>query len=191
MEGRLCSAVMTVALQSMSDGPATDVPVQDERIRGLLRYWMEIRGGRGAPERRDFDPTRVAPVLKFFWILESRPSDGAWHFTLAGEETLRLMGRELIGKSIEDVYPKLAAEYNGLLAAVIETPAVLHMAGDLYRSDQGHLFVERLAVPMRDGDRVDRVYGVSIQRWPTATRRGPIQFQGSNVKTLVVPSRDL
>lgn len=162
------------------------VPVEDPRIRGLLAYWLELRGARGVPDRRDFDPVRVVPVLSYFWILKREAGDGRWRFALAGEDTIRLLGRKLVGACIDDVFPDRAGRFNAAIDAVASLPGVLHMAGAMYRTDGAPVVAERLSLPMRDGEVVDRIYGATVYRWPTPVPIGRAHYQG-NVEPTIIP----
>ena len=62
--------------------------IVDPRLRAFLRYWLELRGDRLVPDRRDFDPAEVAPILRYFWICAKEPKTGRFRFRLAGEELL-------------------------------------------------------------------------------------------------------
>ncbi len=142
------------------------VPLVDERIRALLCYWLDLRRGAEVPAAGSFDPTRVAAVLPHFWILKRDPEAGGWRFALAGEETLKLTGRKLVGESVDEVFAAQAGRFNEVLDAVASTPAVCHMIGPMYRTDSVAVLVERLALPMRTGTSVDCIYGATMYRWP-------------------------
>lgn len=149
---------------SADDGQS--IPVVDERIRDLLCYWLDLRGGAEVPDAGSFDPTMVAAVLPHFWILKRDREAGSWRFSLAGEETLKLTRRKLVGESVDQVFAAQAGRFNEVLDTVASTPAVCHMIGPMYRTDSVAVLVERLALPVRTDASVDRIYGATMYRWP-------------------------
>lgn len=166
------------------------IPVVDPRLGDLLAYWRHLLDGRLAPDRREFDPTVVAKVLPYFWILDRDPLTGRYRFALAGEETLRLLGRRLVGEAVEDVFPGRGDEFEVAISAVLTTPAVLHTMGPLYRSGNVAVHAERLALPMATGSEIDRVYGATVYRWPSHQPAGDTVYQGTTDVT-IVPVADL
>lgn len=171
-------------------GGLRSVPVVDERIRELLKYWQKVRSNRPAPDRREFDPTCVASVLRYFWVLQRDREARAYRFTLAGEETLNLLGRKLVGASLDEVFGEQAGQFAAAADVVLEKPAVLHMVGPMYRTDRAAVYAERLALPMRDGDRMDRIYGATIYHSPTSAQVHGARFAG-DVDATVVPVAEL
>ncbi len=174
-----------------SAGSVDRIPIADARIDALLRHWMEIRGDRGVPDRRAFDPSRVAPVLGYFWILQREVRTEQWFFALAGENTIRLLGRRLVGEPIERVFPDEVAHFNAAIETVVSTPAVMHVHGPMYRTDKAPVIAERLALPMRDGRAVDRVYGATVYQWPCDTTGAGARYQGAALVPTFVPAECL
>jgi len=161
------------------------VPVVDERIRDLFCYWLDLRGDAEVPDSGSFDPTRVATVLPHFWILKRDPEAGDWRFTLAGEETLKLTGRKLVGVSVGEVFAAQAGRFNEVLDTVASTPAVCHMIGPMYRTDSVAVLVERLALPMCTDATVDRIYGATMYRWPHRAYEGNARYVCDGSLTIV------
>lgn len=163
------------------------VPVVDPRLFALLEYWDRLRAEMIVPDRREFDPTEVVEVLPFFWILDRDPTTGQHRFALAGEETLRLLGRRLVGALVADVFPDNFDEIEAAIVAVLRTPAVLHTIGPLYGTDRATVHIERLALPMRTDDEIDRVYGATIYKWPSRSWApvGGARYAGKAKTTIV------
>lgn len=172
-------------------GHADRIPAADARIDALLRYWLEIRGDRVVPDRRDFDPVRVAPVLGYFWILQREARTEHWFFALAGEDTIRLLERRLVGEPIERVFPDEVAHFNEAIETVVSTPAVMHVHGPMYRTDKAPVVAERLALPMGDGEAVDRVYGATVYQWPRDAPGEGARYQGAALVPTLVPAECL
>lgn len=186
---------MDITPHTTAAGAPTDsdrnqfVPVIDPRIRTLLQHWQTLAADGAVPERRRFDPIEVAPVLSYFWVLQRDQSSGCWRFTLAGENTVALLGRRLVGETLQNVFPDQAAQFAAAVDAVASTPAILHMAGPMYRTDRATVEAERLALPMRDGAAVGWIYGATVHRWPSAKLGGGACFSGNGAVTIVPVSR--
>lgn len=165
------------------------VPVIDPRIKKLLQHWLTLTANGAVPERQRFNPIEVAPVLSYFWVLRHDRSSGCWRFTLAGENTLALLGRRLIGETIEEVFPDQVAQFAAAIDAVVSGPSVLHMAGPMYRTGRATVEAERLALPMRDGTAVDWIYGATVYHWPSAEAGGAACYSGDGEVSIVPMSR--
>lgn len=161
------------------------LPLVDFRLRGLLRHWLDLPADRGVPERRDFDPSRVGPALGYFWILRREPEQDRWSFALAGEDIILLTGRSLVGERVEDVFPEDAERFYAAIHTVVSTPAVLHTIGPMYRTDRATVVAERLALPMREGGVIDRIYGATVYHWPERMLENGARFLGATAPTLV------
>lgn len=69
----------------------------------LYKYWNEVRGDRIAPKRFDIEPSQIAKVLPFTFILERIDVD-VMRFRLAGTRLCELFGRELRNENFLDVW---------------------------------------------------------------------------------------
>jgi hypothetical protein len=54
----------------------------------LLKYWQLLPQRGSVPDRRDFDPMEIPPVLPFITLLE-RVTDNEWRFRIVGTEVER------------------------------------------------------------------------------------------------------
>jgi hypothetical protein len=151
--------------------------VRDERLRPLLRHWLERRGDEVATPRAAIDPTAVGPILASIWMCDFLPAERRFRMRLAGEEINHLYGRNVNHCYFEDmIAPTLLADVVRRYRRVVDEPAILHCSGSIYlasdRSDKG----ERLVLPLLDdAGAVMHVIGASIMRLDPLVVEGPIQ----------------
>lgn len=76
-----------------------NAPVDGEILhpgsRALFRHWETIRAERAAPERDDFDLTRIHAILPDLFVLERDHLRQTFRFRLAGTRVCRLYRREM------------------------------------------------------------------------------------------------
>ena len=77
--------------------------VRDERLRRLLRHWLERRGDGLAPRRSAIDPTAIGPILASVWMCDYLPADRRFRMRLAGEDINRLDGRNVTQCMFEEI----------------------------------------------------------------------------------------
>src|SRR5882672_5085787 len=110
-------ALSSAILPSVSTEPATPATprgsrpldldafahVKDERLRRLLRHWLECRGGGLATKRSAIDPTAIGPILSSVWLCDYEPADRRFRMRLAGEDINRLYGRNVTQSYFEEI----------------------------------------------------------------------------------------
>jgi hypothetical protein len=150
--------------------------VKDERLRRLLRHWLECRGGGLAPKRSVIDPTAIGPILSSVWMCDYLPDERRFRMRLAGEDINRVYGRNVTQCTFEEIItPALLPDLMRRYRRVVEEPAIMHCAGNIYlasdRSDVG----ERLVLPLADDSGAIRhVIGASVYRMELKAGEGPI-----------------
>ena len=156
--------------------------VKDERLRRLLRHWLEQRGDGLTPMRSAIDPTAIAPILSSIWLCDFLPADRRFRMRLAGEEINQLYGRNVTQCSFEEIIaPALLDDVMRRYRRVVEEPAILHCSGHVYlasdRSDVG----ERLVLPLSDDSgAVLHMIGATVYRLELKLGEGPITRESMN-----------
>ncbi|MDH3231463.1 MAG: PAS domain-containing protein [Alphaproteobacteria bacterium] len=84
--------------------------IQDRRLRRLYEYWGEIRGDRRAPARTDINPTEIPDLLGYVNIFEVQDTPRDFRVRLHGTEVARMLGQEITGKWLSDVFSGEDAE---------------------------------------------------------------------------------
>jgi len=150
--------------------------VADERLRSLLRHWLDRRGDALVPPRSAIDAAGLRPILARVWICDFLPQERRFRMRLAGEEINRTYGRNITHCYFEDIItPTLLDDVMRRYLRVVEEPAILHCSGHIYlASDRSHVG-GRLVLPLADDDgAVVHVIGASILQTNPAVAEGPI-----------------
>lgn len=134
--------------------------MQRASTRILFDYWNELRGSRGAPERKDVDPTRIRQALSNTFILES--DDGVdFRFRLAGSHLCSTYCRELKGRPFSKLWHDKDRDAIGtLIRAVTEDFAVALVTFEGTTSANDRMSFESILLPLRhNGTSMARILG--------------------------------
>lgn len=82
----------------------------DDRLADLFAYWNAKRGNRPAPSRRDLDPREITRLLPFLHLIDVEPEPMRFRHRLVGSELVDMMGRNVSGKYVSDVFYGRAAD---------------------------------------------------------------------------------
>ncbi len=80
----------------------------------MFAYWASLRRGASLPSRVDLHPAGIKRMLPTVSLIDvKRDLDGAvdYRLRLAGTGLYSVYGREITGKTLNDVYNSAAAEY--------------------------------------------------------------------------------
>jgi hypothetical protein len=131
------------------------------------------------PERADFDPMRVVRLLPYFWAIRRSTDTGDYRFTLAGDDISKLLGRRLIGETIDEVFTTQAGSFREALDRMLTEPAWVYTRGPLYRADRAPIMVERVAFPMASEGKLDTVYGATVYEWSSRLATGGAVYEAA------------
>lgn len=137
--------------------------VQSPRLRLLLGHYLEARGDKRMPARRDIDATRLGPVLSIIWLNQYEPESGTFRYRLAGEEVNEVFGGSVAGRLLSDfvVGDRYVATNDNFLKIIREEAAML-ASGPIYRCADRIALGQRLALPLSsDGARADGIIGAT------------------------------
>ena len=150
--------------------------VKDERLRRLLRHWLERRGDGVAPKRSTIDPTAIGPILASVWMCDYLPDSRQFRMRLAGEDINRVYGRNVTQCLFEEIIaPAMLPDLMQRYRRVVEEPAVMHCAGNIYLASDRSEVGERLVLPLADDNgEVRHVIGASVYRMQLKAGEGPI-----------------
>lgn len=137
-------------------------------LRMLLKHYLEVRGDRRMPSRRDIDALRLGPALPIIWISDYEPAAGTFRYRLAGEEVNNIWGFSVAGRLLSEfVLPERFSPTNESFLKVLHEEAALIANGAIYRCS-GRIGVgERLVLPLASN-------GVSADGLIGATHREPL-----------------
>ena len=76
--------------------------IRDTRLRRLYDYWLEKKGQRHLPSRRDIDPVEFAYVLGHVILVEVLREPLRFRVRVHGTEMVAKAGYDLTGKFLDD-----------------------------------------------------------------------------------------
>jgi len=100
----------------------------DDRQEALFTYWKQSRGDKIVPLASDFDPTKIAHLLKDIVIFDVL-GDRDIRYRLAGTEVAERLGRDPTGVNLIDLAAPEAQGYiSELFAKILSQPtgAIVH-----------------------------------------------------------------
>lgn len=142
--------------------------IRTGRLRMLLEHYLEVRGDRRMPSRRDIEPLKLGPVLPIIWISEYEAAAGTFRYRLAGEKVNELWGQPVAGRLLSDFSPPERFDAtNENFLRVLREEAVLVAHGAVFRCSGRIGLGERLILPLSsDGFTADGLIGAT-HREPT------------------------
>jgi hypothetical protein len=166
------------------DEPSNVIPLATSRaemrfpaIARVETYWEALRDGRRMPARAEVDPRGIADVLEYAFILES-VAPGVARMRIAGMHLNDLMGMDVRGMPVSAMFlPETRADLEGVLGAVLESPAKAHLTlGADNSTTLPRLSAQMLLLPLRDDrGRPTRILGALQSRGTIG--RGPRRFR--------------
>ncbi|WP_193369583.1 PAS domain-containing protein [Pelagibius marinus] len=134
-------------------------------MRTLLTHYLEVRGDKRMPSRRDIDPACLGPVLPIIWLSEYEPAAGTFRYRLAGEEVNEIFGGSVAGRLLSDfVAGDRFLVVNKNFLRVIHDEAALLASGPIYRCTDRIAMGERLVLPLSsDGVAADGLLGATAR----------------------------
>ncbi len=137
--------------------------IKSPALRQLLQHYLEVRGDKRMPSRRDLDAARLGPVLPIIWVNEYEPPAGTFRYRLAGEEVNEIFGTSVAGKLLSDFVGGDRFEpVNNNFLKVIREEAALLATGPIYSCTDRIALGERLALPLStDGETADGIIGAT------------------------------
>ena len=152
------------------------VHVKDDGLRLLLRHWLAKRGDRLVPLRTAIDPAELGPILASIWLCDFLPGERRFRMRLSGEDIKQLCGRNINQCLFEEIIaPHLLADILRRYRGVVEQPAVLHCAGQIYLASERSVVGERLVLPLADDSgAILHLIGASVFGRMSGGSKGPI-----------------
>jgi hypothetical protein len=136
--------------------------VTGDKLRCVLVHWLDLRGAKLLPAKRDIDATAIPSALPYIAIHQHMPDGSGFLCRLVGEEIYSRGGRGMRGRRLSESLPGfrpleeillLALDHQAIVHRVghfsfggIETPAeslVLPFDGDTSARFAVHVFVRK------------------------------------------------
>jgi hypothetical protein len=143
-------------MMAQTGGPATAVRAHEE----IFAYWASRRRGASLPGRASIDPEHFKRHLPTISLIDVLGPPRSYRLRLAGTGLYSVYGREITGRTLEDVY-NAAAEYWRLeLDKVVEQRRPGVGVHNFAWRGASHLSVLWLRLPLaRNGQDVDMILG--------------------------------
>jgi hypothetical protein len=126
----------------------------------LIGYWRSLSVGPAVPDRRDFDPARVAELLPQIFMLDL--GAGALPFRLAGEFLIDLHGKPLRGVDFQTLFSAGGRRVVTQAAlAALNAPDVSVLAAEGFSDEGRSVGLEVTLAPLAGPQgRVERLVGL-------------------------------
>jgi len=95
------SEVSVAPSDLISDFSENDIPWKGGQK--LFEWWNTARGKRQFPNRHDFSPTEMVPILSSIVLLDVIPEAPTYRFRLVGTLVTDVLGFDPTGKLLEEV----------------------------------------------------------------------------------------
>jgi hypothetical protein len=115
--------------------------------RMLFSYWDGLRGERAAPERGEIEPGEIRHLLADTFILEM--GDAGAEFRLAGTRLCALVGGELRGRRLSDLWGPAAREADRFVDIVSGETAGIVAGVQGVTAQEETVDLEMLLLPLR------------------------------------------
>lgn len=132
----------------------------------ILSLWRAAAGEQAFPHPAALGPAELKPVLPNVHIYTLSPEAPRYRIRLIGTRMTDYIGRNLAGKSVDEVSAvALRRALNGLISAVESAGTWLHLMAPraLALPNDDHKSLESLWLPCAaDGQTIDRIIAVSL-----------------------------
>ena len=142
---------------SQTGGPATAVRAHEE----LFAYWASRRQGALLPARRNIHPAHFKRHLPTVSLIDVQGSPRDYRLRLAGTGLYSVYGREITGRTLEEVYNTASAEYwRKELDKIVEQGRPGVGVHNFAWRGAGHMSILWLRLPLASNGRdVDMILG--------------------------------
>ena len=127
----------------------------------LYAYWAKLRHGASLPGRQDIRPQDFKRLLPTVSLIDVRRDPLEFRLRLAGTGLYSVYGREITGRTLEEIYNSASAEYwRGELGKVVEQRRPGVGFHSLAWRGAAHMSILWLRLPLAtNGQDVDMIMG--------------------------------
>ncbi len=142
---------------AQTGGPATAVRAHEE----IFAYWASLRRAGRLPGRPDIHPADFKRHLPTISLIDVRRDPREYRMRLAGTGLYAVYGREITGRTLEEIYAAAAVDYwRGELDKVVTDRRPGVGVHNFAWRGAGHLSILWLRLPLAaDGADVDMILG--------------------------------
>jgi len=136
---------------------------RDDPILGTaLAYWIEKRGNRLMPSRRDIDPTEIPrKTLRNLQIIDVVDDGARYRYRLIGTATVEAYGEDFTGRYTDEMFPPDLRNFiHGIFGNVSAWKAPLYLKNRYVTAKGFKLASKRIYMPLSDDNsRVNHIFG--------------------------------
>jgi len=137
---------------------------RDDPILGpALAYWMQKRGSRSMPRKRDIDPVELPPkLLPNLQIIEVIDGGGRFRYRLVGTASVDAFGSDYTGRYPDQMFSDDRLNFiQSIYRRVYQTKRPLFSLNRYHTTKNTDLFAYRIYMPLsEDGVEVDNILGI-------------------------------
>jgi hypothetical protein len=137
---------------------------RDDPILGpALAYWIDKRGDRLLPGRRDIDPVEIPrKILPNLQIIEVVDGGARFRYRLIGTATVEAYGEDFTGRYADEMFPADLRDFiHGIYGQVCGSKAPLYLKNRYVTSKNFKLASKRIYMPLSDDNvHVHHILGV-------------------------------
>jgi hypothetical protein len=144
-------------MMTQTGGPATAVRAHEE----IFTYWASRRQGGRLPARASIHPAHFKRHLPTISLIDVKSGARDYRLRLAGTGLYSVYGREITGRTLDEVYNSTAAEYwRAELDKVVEQRRPGVGVHNFAWRGAGHVSILWLRLPLAsNGQDVDMILG--------------------------------
>jgi hypothetical protein len=128
---------------------------RDDPILGTaLAYWIEKRGNRLMPSRRDIDPTEIPrKVLPNLQLIDVIDGGARFRYRLIGTATVDAYGEDFTGRYADEMFPPDLRDFiHGIYRQACAWKAPLFLSNRYVTAKGFELASRRIYMPLADAD---------------------------------------
>ncbi len=135
----------------------------DPLLGSALAYWIEKRGERAMPRRRDIDPTEIPrKILPNLQIIEAIDGGARFRWRLVGTASVDAYGSDYTGAYADAIFSddRLAFIQN-IYRSVVRLKTPVFTRNRYHTTKNVDVFANRIYLPLSDDDaEVDHILGI-------------------------------
>ncbi len=149
--------------------------LRDPMVLKMLEYWTAKRGDRSMPTPQDMNPTEFPRYLPNLLLLQVDHEPFGLTYRLMGEEAVQANGGNFRGRSVsslDEIKPHFGSMLFEFYKWIATARRPTGAGGNMEFAGRGHMVFEAVYLPLSlDGERTDRILGVTSYRSVSATER--------------------
>jgi hypothetical protein len=128
---------------------------RDDPILGpALAYWIQKRGNRPMPSRRDIDPTEIPrKILPNLQLIDVVDGGARFRYRLVGTATVEAYGQDFTGKHPDEMFPPELRDFiHDTFRTVCRSKAPLYVRNGYITAKDLRLLSARIYMPLSDNN---------------------------------------